>query len=300
MFKRLQTKIRKRHLQHVVSQIRSTPPLRMQEAPVVVLSMLCQRDIDNWLVAIKSLYARLRKGGVCILNDGSLSEDDLTLLRQHVPRLEVRHIRDVDTTDLPAGGTWERLITLIELSQDRYAIQLDADIAALGEIPEVLNSVAQQNSFALTNFQRPGIVTLAQAAAFTAASGWASSTHVQTLAECAFSQLLYASERNYTRSSSAFTGIPQGTAQRATIVEFHRDLHGMLGDKWLEWGSEQVTSNYLVANLPGAIELPCPKYANAMPHLALDDSVLLHFFGSVRYDNSRYADACRNIIASLG
>ena len=34
-----------------------------------------------------------------------------------------------------------------------------------------------------------------------------------------------------------------------------------LGSRWTEWGTEQVTSNYVVANSPEAMVLPYPKYA---------------------------------------
>src|SRR6266478_3808229 len=35
-----------------------------------------------------------------------------------------------------------------------------------------------------------------------------------------------------------------------------------IGAKWSEWGSEQVMSNIVIANIPKAIVLPHPKYAD--------------------------------------
>jgi hypothetical protein len=73
-------------------------------------------------------------------------------------------------------------------------------------------------------------------------------------------------------------------------------------DKWDEWGSEQVTTNLLIANLEGACPLPSPKYVSywAHPDVPYNDASFLHFIGPYRFANGYYLKQARNVIATLG
>ena len=63
----------------------------------------------------------------------------------------------------------------------------------------------------------------------------------------------------------------------------------MLGaQRWNQWGSEQIASNYILANTPGATVLPFPRYACFEPHLWPGDHAFLLFIGVYRYNDGVY------------
>jgi hypothetical protein len=70
-------------------------------------------------------------------------------------------------------------------------------------------------------------------------------------------------------------------------------MRSRLGDRWAEWGTEQVTSNLICASQPKALLLPNPKYCNA--DLEQSNSEFLHFIGYARFTTSRYADLARAV-----
>jgi hypothetical protein len=67
-----------------------------------------------------------------------------------------------------------------------------------------------------------------------------------------------------------------------------------LGPRWSEWGTEQVASNYLVANATGTRLLPMPKYS--APGSSLADHAFLHFIGPTRLINRNYEKAVKQAI----
>ena len=67
-----------------------------------------------------------------------------------------------------------------------------------------------------------------------------------------------------------------------------------------EWGSEQVASNFVVANSPSASVLPYPRYACFDPDLASPSQVaFLHFVGTWRFHGGIFAAAAKTAIARL-
>jgi hypothetical protein len=71
-------------------------------------------------------------------------------------------------------------------------------------------------------------------------------------------------------------------------------MTGKLGDGWKRWGTEQVTSNYLIANATNTLVLPFPKYGT--PDRATDQTAFFHFIGSMRFINSKYEATSRRAI----
>ncbi len=74
-----------------------------------------------------------------------------------------------------------------------------------------------------------------------------------------------------------------------------------VGEKWSEWGSEQVTSNLLIANASGSVVLPYPRYANFDQKfdLTLDPAqcAFIHFIGTFRYSRGTYIAETRRLTA---
>ncbi|WP_137180320.1 hypothetical protein [Roseomonas sp. AR75] len=274
-----------------------TPPIRLRPAPLKVVSMVRTEHLRMYLLAIKSFYRYLPGGEVIVLDDGSLTGPDRALLAEHVPGLQITRLDSIATAPCPRGGCWERLLHILDLSAESYVVQLDSDVLASDPIPEVLGAIASNTAFTLNSGSGMGIETLEQAAARVASY---SKEHLQAAAE----QLLpglppEAGGRLYVRGSAGFAGFARGVHARADAAAFSTAMQALLGPRWAEWGSEQIASNYLVANAPGGLVLPWPDYACFEPNFDPAASHLLHFVGSWRFDRGVYAARARRLIGEL-
>src|SRR6476660_1409582 len=111
-----------------IAAITDTPPIQTMDTGVMLFSMLRHSDVLMYLVAIKSVYSCLGPGLITILDDGSLTEMDRALLGAHVSGIRFLDVNAVNTDRFPKGGTWERLLSVIDLTEHHYVIQVDADI----------------------------------------------------------------------------------------------------------------------------------------------------------------------------
>ena len=126
--------------------ILKTAPLQIRDNGVKILSMVCHRDIVMYLVAAKSLYQRLGFGSFIVVDDGSLTADDRQILTRHL-NPQIIHIDVISTAGCPKGGTWERLLKILDFTDASYVIQLDADTLTLGPIEDVRRCVQENVSF---------------------------------------------------------------------------------------------------------------------------------------------------------
>ena len=53
--------------------------------------------VTAYLIAIKSLYQRIGQGRVLIIDDGSLTAEDISILKHHIPGIGVLDIASIDT-----------------------------------------------------------------------------------------------------------------------------------------------------------------------------------------------------------
>jgi hypothetical protein len=104
----------------------------------------------------------------------------------------------------------------------------------------------------------------------------------------------------YVRGSSGFAGFARGVMDRAFIEDFHEKGKALLGSRWTEWGTEQIASNYAIANMPGSLPLTAPKYMNyeAQPTIPAEASVI-HFLGFCRFDHGFLAGMANAEIRQL-
>jgi hypothetical protein len=122
--------------------------------------------------------------------------------------------------------------------------------------------------------------------------------HIQGIVETEMVNVGLPDDAVYIRGCSGFTGFPQWQTMRPLLTDFSRRMTGKLGEDWKRWGTEQVTSNYLVSNAAGTTPLPFPKYGT--PDVATADTAFSHFIGSMRFVNGKYAEASRRAIALVG
>jgi hypothetical protein len=79
------------------------------------------------------------------------------------------------------------------------------------------------------------------------------------------------------------------------VQDFSARMTRLLGPRWSEWGTEQVTSNVMVAQSDDACVLPFPKYSGFEGH-ECNGAAFLHFYGSHRFKGGVYADVLRKVL----
>ena len=207
-----------------------TAPLAVSGGSPLFLSQICHRDVTAYLIAIKSLYQRIGQGRVLIIDDGSLTDEDISILKHHIPGIGVLDIASIDTGTCPRGGTWERLIKIIALTADHYVIQADADIVVSGPIPEVVGCCRQNRSFLLGTRSGQSVAPAAVTAEL--AQRWLASgsrNSVGTLAEAALDGWPEARGDHYVHASSGFAGFARGAFRFSDLEAFSACMRERLG-----------------------------------------------------------------------
>ena len=278
--------------------ILDTDPLNIVKDNIIIISMLRHSDVIMYLVAIKSFYQRFSKGEIVILNDGSLTNRDLNLLKEHVLPKDIVHINDIKNSVCPKGGCWERILLISEYIKDYFVIQLDADTLTLGDIPEVHQCVSGKTSFALGTQLGQFIETMRELNV--RIKQWPEN-HVQVKAEKNFYKLGGYEKMKYVRGSAAFAGFAAGSFSLSKLENFSQQMNEIIGEDWTKWGTEQVTSNFLIANSSPSKMMPFPKYAGYYPprNISYQNSRFMHFAGHNRYKNGIYIENAKIIVGTI-
>lgn len=283
----------RRHLREA-RRILATPPIVPRQDGVVVMSMIGTRGLLPYLVAVKSFHHHLGMGRIVLVDDGSLTDADKRLLAEHCGSPRIIPIAGIETGDCPKGGTWERLLTLLDLRAQDYVIQLDSDTVTIGDVPEVRAAIADNRSFILLGdpqSEAVGIQTLPDFVAWKYPQGAvAPPAHMQALIESRYGDYPQAARHHYVRGSSGFAGFARGgPSGRAEATTFSRHAEQLVGRAtWWLWGSEQVTSNFLLANEPDSRPLPYDRYYNYWLQPGSGDARFVHFVGTHRYSDQLY------------
>jgi hypothetical protein len=299
MFYKQKDKLRRWLFAHQVRGVLDTPPLRLAGgAATLVLSQLQHKDVLMYLAAVKSFARHLPPGEVHVVDDGSLTDDDHALLMRHIPGIQFHTLTDCREPGLPQGGTWERLIAIARLSSSRYVIQLDADTLTLAGIDEVSDAVTRNQSFSIGTWDQQMIEPAASRAHTARPRLNGGRPHVQLLAEAHFDRFAGAESLRYVRGCSGFSGFAVSTGKLELMRSLSSQMQALIGERWLEWGSEQVMSNLVVANQPDAMVLPHPDYADC-EKMQPGATRFVHFIGTCRFRSGRYARLVRQMVSQI-
>jgi hypothetical protein len=297
MFYKWRTQRAKARFYRLTAGIMNTPPMPVVEAPWTIISMVSKSDPQMYVLAMKSFYRHMKRGKIIAIVDRDMPDEKRNILSHNLPGIKLIHLEDIDTGPCQRGGTWERILYVLDHSRDEYAIQIDADTLTFGpeDIQEVKSCVENNLSFTLGNAGRPiapmlDIVEDARAM---------KRNYVGIVLEAAFDRYPGAGNLKYVRASSGFCGYAKGGISRAAVEQFHIEGEKLLGSRFREWGTEQSASNFAVANTPGAIVLPYPKYANFWSGLPRGRSSFLHFIGANRYLDDYFVHLAHGVIAEL-
>jgi len=282
-----------------VRGILDTPPAKMTpSSPAVVLSQLQHKDLRMFLLAAKSFSEQVPISHVYVVNDGSLDSDDKAILKAHFPAFTLFELADFRSQSCPTGSCWERLLSIAELVKDHYVIQLDSDTLTVGDVPELRANIENGIAFTIGTFANQGLETMRERCEIMRARNFGPDAHVQQLAESNFDKLRNCDSMRYVKGCAGFTSFSQGSFTRAFVEEISSEMEAAIGTKWREWGSEQVMSNIVVANIPGAVVLPYPKYSDCL-NIKKGETAFIHFIGTCRFDRGVYAELGSKLIRSL-
>ena len=109
MFYRIRRKVRSKFFDLRTRDILRTPPLKpATNSELSIVTMLCHEDVGKYLIAIKSLYAHIGQGEIIIIDDGTLTSGDRSLISSHIIGSRIVAISTIVTGVFPVGGCWER------------------------------------------------------------------------------------------------------------------------------------------------------------------------------------------------
>lgn len=295
MFYRIRRNINYFKFYHQTKRLLDTPPLKYQNGPVTIVTMVAGYDVHLYVLAMKSLYRRLGSGKIIAIIAQDVTKSNQEFILQHLGPVEFVHNESIQTGEIQHSGTWERLVYLLGRTQSEYVIQADCDILLTGPIPEVLDSIANNRAF-----------TLADGLPKKPLVDYVEDGKRRNLNNIVFDFEIRAREFpdagnfQYLRGSSGFAGFARGGATLEQLLDFHRGGEKVFGARWREWGTEQIASNFIIANSLGSIGLPKPKYLTWERHTISQPPSLLHFLGYCRFDQGVYANyANREIDAML-
>lgn len=276
----------------------STPVALRASSGTALLSQLQHKDVLMFLMAVKSFARQIDVGRVFVLDDGSLLPADRELLQAHIPGATFLELAGYRSAACPTGGCWERLLAIASLVPDYYVIQLDSDTLTLGAIPEVSRCIEEGRAFALGTWDGQTDESMVERSATARRLRPGPDAHVQLVAEANFDALKDYSSLRYIRGCAGFGGFPRSSFGRKFVETISIEMRAAIGAKWAEWGSEQVMSNVVLANIPGSTVLPHPKYADC-EKMRLGETAFIHFIGSCRFNDGTYAKLGRQVIAAL-
>lgn len=289
-----------RHAEAIRSVL-TTPPIVPKQDGVVLFSMIGTTVMLPYLVAVKSLWQHLQRGRVAILDDGTLTAQDRAILAHHCGDPKFYSIAQVDTGIFPSGGCWERFLTILDNRGGEYWIQLDSDTVTLGPVPELEQALATNRSFTLLGGESAADFPLDLPGFTTAAyPDGPQDGHIQAQVESRLAQVDKEGWR-YVRGCAGFAGFAAGGAGRPLAAAFLSQMAALVGkDQLATWGTEQIASNFLIANEPSPIMLPYGRYLNYWNEAWESDAAFVHFVGTHRHDNGAYEQASIDAIDRLG
>ncbi len=284
-----------------IADILDTPPIVPRHDGVVLFSMIGTAVLLPYLVAVKSLWHQLGRGRIAILDDGTLTGADRAVLAHHCGDPEILSIARVDTNGFPTGGCWERFLSILDRRSSEYWIQLDSDTVTLGPVPELVEAMALNRSFTLLGGADAGeaMLPLGDFARTFYPAGPADG-HIQTRIESRMGEMTSRGEWRYIRGCAGFAGFAAGGPGRPLAAAFLAQMERIVGPQDIAtWGTEQIASNFHIANEPRAAALPYGRYMNYWAEAWGADTAFVHFVGTHRYDHGAYEAASRQAIGLI-
>lgn len=249
-----------------------------------------------YLVAAKSFAKFIQPAKFVIVDDGFTPEDQ-ALIRHHLRHVDFIDRQSVSSKFCPTGGCWERLLSIADICEHNYVVQLDSDTVTINDPIEVREFISQQASFTLSTKDGREFISVENAAS---AMGSNPGQHIQILAEKALGEIPEIAGHSYIRGCAGFAGFAKKSINRQSVETISGLMSEALGSHvWTRWGSEQFASNYLIANSSTKGVLPFEKYPYWKLGERHPDARLIHFIGDDRFTSSAYRKLAMMAVASI-
>ncbi|AUC89121.1 hypothetical protein CW735_13810 [Alteromonas sp. MB-3u-76] len=275
-------------------------------AEVTVMTQLYAKAIYMGVAAIHSLIRKLECSvNIEVIDDGSLTNEHHVILFNAFPGLTITKIENIERYGCPAGGCWERLLRIQELTDNYYVIQVDTDILVVNEIPEINDCINANRAFISSSPDWPKTVSIDEIVDYSSKSG---SQNIQFEAERQLSKITSIDLAHYVRGCAAFTGFPKGAGLTDKLSKFSQEMESILGKRWHEWGTEQFACNTMIALCENLNVLPWPKYQNfCFPEFRPliegtnfnEEVAVIHFIGSNRFKYNVYLNYAKSLLNLL-
>ena len=125
-----------------------TAPIGPRPGGPAIAARIGTRQVLPFLVAVKSLYRRIGRGRVVILDDGTLAGPDRTILAFHCGDPELLPRAAVPLGGFPPGGGWEPWLAAFDRRRGEYWLLIDPLAVATGPVPQIERALGGNRSLA--------------------------------------------------------------------------------------------------------------------------------------------------------
>src|SRR3974390_3102678 len=95
-----------------------TQPMPVIDAPWSIISMVSNADVQMYLLSLKSFYPKIGRGKIVAIIDRDMPRESRMVLERHFPGIRFVILEDIDVGICQRGGTWERIVHLLDHSRD--------------------------------------------------------------------------------------------------------------------------------------------------------------------------------------
>ena len=282
-----------------ITGILETPPITPHHDGLVLFAEIGSEQLLACLVAIKSLHARLGRGRVALLDDGTLIGADRALLAHHCGDPEIIAPPRKGAQIFPGGPAWHALGTLLERRSSEYWLWLSSDSVTLGPVPEIERAIALNASFVLLGegtVEDPRPLDDFCRAAY---PGGPAGGDVAARLESRLAEIARPAWR-YVQGDVGLMGFAAGGPGIRFATACRAGLEQLVGTEVLsETGATQVAANLLLASEGRTQFLPRERYRHNSTAGWDADTSFLRFSGEDSHADERYAEASQIAIEAL-
>ena len=102
------TALNRRRFDQELRKVDATRPISLGNDPFTALSMVHHRDVESYLLAIKSFCRFLRPRRIVVVADPTITDADREQIARHVQGIQFVRAEDYRIPGMPQGGCWER------------------------------------------------------------------------------------------------------------------------------------------------------------------------------------------------
>lgn len=296
-----------------------TPPLETNpSAQTSIHSAVPHRYVLAYLTAMKSYLRYSSDVMVFVHDDGSLTEEDKLLIRDHIRGVRVidrgwadAGFRDRSGDDFLAGvrSSYTSYLKLFDptwVSDKDRLIVVDTDVLFLGK-PAMIVEWTKTGGQAWYHRSLPWTKPAsndgpgARAASHQPPSG--GGTHIQQAVLARLPSINEDLGRHYQFGrgfNSGFIGYDRGMVDYGELGILLRHLHAKFGTKIFRWGSEQTVHGLVLCG-QGAKPLPAEEYMvfTKLSYKAAKSATFVHFIGPFRFYRMLYPRLGARLIREL-